>query len=532
MGLSRKSRRATLHHRRLELEALESRDLMTASPGHSISRQLHAGIAHLHSRPSPTDATLASDSASPGDIIGAAATRSTYGVDGTGMTVAVIDTGVNYRHEALGGGFGGGHKVVAGYDFTEADGDPFATDQHGTAVAGLIASRDPAHPGVAPGADLAALRVFGNDQDGSFDYVAKALQWVIDNHAKYNITAVNLSMADGNNYAQNWFAQDGGIGQKVTDLVGRLDALNIPVIAATGNSFGGQQGVGFPAIIADTISVTSTDSGGGQLSSNAQRLGTASGGDSATDLAAPAEGLIAPVQDDQFSAVEGTSFAAPEVTGAVVLLQQIYQSRFGTLPSVGSLESWLKQGADPVSDPLTQDAIGRLDIPKAASLIPNPRAQLITQATTPPATIADPVVISVAPAESELITGPAAQTRPAESPAPTPSQPGPSVTPVDPPASQETSGNGNGTTAPTTSQGGSVSDGPAKSTGPIASVITWFSTTARVVSGTVKGNTSGINWGNRSWLGLIDTAGKSSQTGPGRGRPSGLLRSLRMARRP
>ena len=69
---------------------------------------------------------------------------------------------------------------------------------------------------------------------------------MIDNHAQYNITAVNLSLSDGNNYASNWFAQDGGVGQQITGLIDQLDALNIPVIAATGNSFNGQQGDGLP----------------------------------------------------------------------------------------------------------------------------------------------------------------------------------------------------------------------------------------------------------------------------------------------
>ena len=47
----------------------------------------------------------------------AAETRSTYNVNGSGMSVAVIDTGVDYNNAALGGGFGPGDKVIAGYDF-------------------------------------------------------------------------------------------------------------------------------------------------------------------------------------------------------------------------------------------------------------------------------------------------------------------------------------------------------------------------------------------------------------------------------
>ncbi len=119
---------------------------------------------------------------------------------------------------------------------------------------------------------------------------------MITNHSQYNITAVNMSLSDGGNYAQNWFATDGGAGQQVTQLIGQLTAMNIPVIAATGNSFAGVQGEGFAAIVAGTISVTATDLSGNLLS-NAQRLGTAIGGASATTIAAPGEGLTAPSGD-------------------------------------------------------------------------------------------------------------------------------------------------------------------------------------------------------------------------------------------
>ncbi len=50
------------------------------------------------------------------------------------MTVAVIDTGVDYNNPALGGGFGPGDKVIAGYDFADNSANPMATtSQHGTA---------------------------------------------------------------------------------------------------------------------------------------------------------------------------------------------------------------------------------------------------------------------------------------------------------------------------------------------------------------------------------------------------------------
>jgi subtilisin family serine protease len=322
-------------------------------------------------------------------IVGAAAARQEYGVDGTGMTVAVIDTGVDYNNPALGGGFGPNAKVVAGYDFATNTPDPMATgSQHGTAVAGLIGSDDPNNLGVAPGVKIVALRVTGSDNTAPLSSIASALQWVINNHSQYNITVVNMSLSDGGNYAQNWFAQDGGVGEQITNLIGQLQTLNIPVVSATGNSFTGQQGEGFTSIVAGVISVTATDSSD-HLLPDAQRLGAVTGLGTMTDLAAPGEGMVAPTGDSGYSSVDGTSFATPLVTGAVVLLQQIYQARFGTLPTVNQVTQWLEEGSDPIYDPVTALTIGRLDIPKAAGLIPS------ATSTPAPTTVSPPVTVSI-----------------------------------------------------------------------------------------------------------------------------------------
>ena len=387
MGWTRMSRRtADRYHHRPDMEALEARTLLSVSQGTGalpyvpITLTLSSQSARL----------AAGDSTASGTnfdaITGASAARSQYKVDGSGLSVAVIDAGVNYNHEALGGGFGIGRKVVAGYDFTTNTNDPFATTlDHGTAVAGLIASNDPNHLGIAPGADIVALRVFDNNNQGDFNKVADALQWVIDHHDAYHISTVNLSLSDGRNYTTNWYANDGGVGQKITDLVGQLDALNIPVVTASGNSFNGSQGEGFTSIIPDSISVTATDATD-HLVANAQRLGSALGGIYATDMAAPGDGLLAPQSGDSFASVSGTSFAAPMVSGAIVLMQQVYESRYGSLPTVQQLDSWLQNGSDPISDPVTGITIGRLNIPKAIGLIPTPALQILT----PPPVVVPP----------------------------------------------------------------------------------------------------------------------------------------------
>src|SRR5438552_1447939 len=59
---------------------------------------------------------------------------------GKGVTVAVIDTGIDYKLPSLGGGIGATHKVIAGWDFVNDDSDPMDESGHGTSVAGVIAA--------------------------------------------------------------------------------------------------------------------------------------------------------------------------------------------------------------------------------------------------------------------------------------------------------------------------------------------------------------------------------------------------------
>jgi subtilisin family serine protease len=380
-------------------------------------------------------------------IIGASQVRSTYGVQGTGMSVAVIDTGVDYNNPAFGDGFGPGNKVIAGFDFSDNSANPMATtSQHGTSVAGLIGSDNPSDLGVAPGVNIVALKVTDNSNTASLASVADALQWVINNHAEYNITSVNMSLSDGGNYAQNWFANDGGDGQLVTQLIGQLSAMNIPVIAATGNSFTGQQGEGFAAVVAGTISVTATDLSGNLLS-NAQRLGSAIGGASATTIAAPGEGLSAPTGDSGTSTVEGTSFATALVSGGVTLLQQIYQSRFGSLPTVTQIKDWIQESATPVFDPATGITVGELNLPAAAALIPTassasaPGTPVTTVSTTsvpssptPTSTVSTTATTTTQVSTASTTPTPTPTTTPTPTPTTTPT-PTPTTTPTPTPTS-------------------------------------------------------------------------------------------------
>jgi type VI secretion system secreted protein VgrG len=437
--------------------------------------------------------------------VGAAAARQQYGVDGTGMTVAVIDTGVDYNNPALGGGFGPSAKVIAGYDFATNTPDPLATDsQHGTAVAGLIGSDDPNDLGVAPGVKIVALRVTGSDNTASLSSIASALQWVINNHSQYNITVVNMSLSDGGNYAHNWFAQDGGAGEQITNLIGQLQTLNIPVVSATGNSFTGQQGEGFTAIVAGVISVTATDITGNQLLPDAQRLGAATGMGTMTDLAAPGEGMVAPTGDSGYSGVEGTSFATPLVTGAVVLLQQIYHARFGTLPTVNQVTQWLEQGSDPIYDPVTGLTIGRLDIPTAAGLIPSATSSPAPTAASAPVTVSIPA-LQTTPGFTSTWTATPVSYVPASSTPPASTATTPSSTPPASTATTPSSTPSAASTAATTASTPPASTATTTASTPPASTATTTASTPPASTATTTASTPPAS---------TATTASTSSTGP------------------
>ncbi len=446
-GLRRHSR---LH--RPHLESLDDRCLLStglhAGQVHAarIHHALHAAYQtaphHLHPalrvRPAGTEAVSSVSASGAFDpVIGASTVQSSYGVNGSGMAVAVIDTGIDSNNPAI------GSRVIAAYDFSnpnvanppQGSNANSTSSPHGTGVAGLIGSNNPADPGVAPGVNLVDLKVTNASGVASLQSIANALQWVANNHAQYNITAVNLSLSDGQNYMHDWFAQGGGVPEQVVNLIGELRGMNIPVVVATGNNFNGAQGEGFTAIVAGTISVTATDLSG-HLLSNAQRLGTADGGASATVIAAPGDQMLAPYGNGGTAMVDGTSFATPLVTGSVVLLQQIYQQRFGSLPSVDQLQQWIQGGANPIYDPATGITIGELNIPKAAALIPGastPTApsQPVNVVPVSPSPIPTPTNVGTVAAQTLTPTSaPTPTPTPTPAPTPTPTTPAPTLTPT------------------------------------------------------------------------------------------------------
>ncbi len=117
-------------------------------------------------------------------------------LDGTGTTIGIIDTGIDYMHPDLGGAKLPNGKVVGGYDFADDDANPRDSQGHGTHVA-VFAAADGKVQGVAPKAKIYAYKVFSDLGGGAADGDIIA---ALDRSVRDRCTVVNMSlgMSGGN----------------------------------------------------------------------------------------------------------------------------------------------------------------------------------------------------------------------------------------------------------------------------------------------------------------------------------------------
>ena len=292
--------------------------------------------------------------------------RDDYQVSGKGLTAAIVDTGLRTSHVDFTG------RVADQSNFT-ADNGGITTDAadgngHGTNVAGIVAAAG-IHTGIAPGARLVPLKALANDGNGNFEDIERALEWVLDNQAKYDITAVNLSLGDTGNYTSDGEFANNPLHKPIADL----RAKRVAVVISAGNGYfaaRSKQGMSFPAILRESLSVGAVyDSIGSgyyypadgaqsnrtapdQITPFSQRLSRTLSKECATDIFAPGAPITSSgIRDDtDFSIDQGTSQAAPVIAGVVLLLQEYWRREAGELPTVDNLEKWLRDGAVKITD--------------------------------------------------------------------------------------------------------------------------------------------------------------------------------------
>ncbi|HJQ34348.1 MAG TPA: S8 family serine peptidase [Pyrinomonadaceae bacterium] len=150
--------------------------------------------------------------------------------DGTGVGIAVLDSGVDPNHTAMTVESGSASRVVKSVDFTgegRTD-DPYG---HGTHVAGIAAGNgqvsNSSYVGIAPNASIINLRVLNSQGVGSVSALLAALDWIKTNKGTYNIRVVNMSLGTS--------AVDSYKNDPLCLAVRSLVNSNVVVVAAAGN---------------------------------------------------------------------------------------------------------------------------------------------------------------------------------------------------------------------------------------------------------------------------------------------------------
>lgn len=293
------------------------------------ARDLRDAVAD---RPAPAAGACRAEAA--WSVLRMGAPRAWTRTSGAGVSVAVLDTGVDASHPLLRGKVAGGVNLV-----TPLPGEPASADWsddtpegHGTRAAGLIAASGGSEDftGVAPAASVYAVKVIDRDGYASYSDVIAGLQWAVDRRMK----VVNMSLA----------AVEGT--ETFRAAVRAATAAGTVIVAATGN---GWEGVGYPAAYEEVIAVAGSD-----REDRPMELGNRG---PQVDFVAPGLDVVAPTRGGTCdSEVFGTSIAAPHVAAAAVLAI----SRGADSPA--AVRAALTRAARPVIGDHDSEGAGMIDV--------------------------------------------------------------------------------------------------------------------------------------------------------------------------
>jgi len=317
------------------------------------------------------------------NVIGADAVWRDWGFTGSGVTVAVLDTGIDPTHPDL------ADNLVAQKCFGHGTCPPDNIDQsdsaldgngHGTHIAGIITSRGESSPrGVAPDAGIVAVKVMNDNGGGYTSDVIAAIDWVIAHQAELNVQVINLSLGGGA-YQGVCDAADANT-QLYAEAVAAARQAGITLFAAAGNQ-GQTDALMAPACVSGVVSVGATydtdfDSVtlGRCTDENVtvDQIACASNRGAELDLLAPGIAIVSTALGGGERSESGTSMSTAHASAAAALL---LQADPGLLPD--DIEITLEETGVVVTDPATGRVFPRLDALAAVSRVSGAQALTIS----------------------------------------------------------------------------------------------------------------------------------------------------------
>lgn len=265
-------------------------------------------------------------------------------IDASKVTVAVLDTGIDYTHPELEG------RVIKGYNFVDNSLDVMDRFGHGTHVAGIIGAKGNNGIGVAGIAwnvNLLAVKVLGDNGQGSTAAVMKGIQYAADMGAK----VINLSLG----------SPDTTVDPALQSAIAYANQKGSLVIAAAGNNRGG---VGSPANDPGALAVSSTSK-----FLFWEYLSWFSNRGDKIEVSAPGGGIwsTVPMNPNKtgatgYAKLSGTSMACPMVAGEAALLFAKYPNWTNEMVKARILSAVDDKGASG-RDP--KYGYGRINLAKA-----------------------------------------------------------------------------------------------------------------------------------------------------------------------
>jgi serine protease AprX len=320
-----------------------------ASLGAQVAIVPDAGLEWLARQPDvaavSVDRAVRDTMERPATAIGARWVVDRLGLDGSGVGVATIDSGVNAGHSDLDG------RIQHFVDFVNAQSFAYDDYGHGTHVAGIIAGNGHdshgARRGIAPGAHLVVLKALDSRGVGFTSNVIAAIEYAIEHKTTFNIRVLNLSVAAG---VYESYTKD-----PLTLAAKRAVDAGIVVVAAAGNRGRGAAGdpayggIASPGNAPWVLTVGASADMGTAAREDDEVAGFSSRGPSPLDSAAKPD-IVAPgvaiesttepasvlyaanaasrlwgsvrTANEPYMSLTGTSMAAPIVTGAIALMLQ------------------------------------------------------------------------------------------------------------------------------------------------------------------------------------------------------------------